>query len=66
MHTPIIPLRQRLSLRERARLNAWIAKDLSDHFGGTTADYLRPLNHKLKEEIRHHFQFPDDKAALAA
>lgn len=66
MHLPVIPLSQKLSFRSKARLNACIARDLSDHFGGTTADYLRPLNHKLREDIRHHFQFLNDKAALAA
>ena len=66
MYTPIIPLNQRLSFRDRARLNTWIAKDLSDNFGGNTADYLRPLNHKLREEIHHRYQRMNDEAAVAA
>lgn len=66
MQTPVIPLQRRLSFRERARLNAWIAKDLSDHFGGATADYLRPLNQKLREEIHHRHRWPDRKVAAAA
>jgi hypothetical protein len=66
MHLPVIPLSQKLSLRQKAHLNACIARDLSDHFGGKTSDYLRPLNHKLREDIRHHFHFLNDKAAVAA
>lgn len=66
MVTPIIPLNQRLSFRDRARLNACIARDLADNFGGNTADYLRPLNHKLREEIHHHHQCMNDEAAVAA
>ena len=66
MYTPIIPLNQRLSFRDRARLNACIAKDFSDNFGGTTADYLRPLNLKLREEIYRHYQSRNDETAVAA
>ena len=66
MQISLIPLSQRLPFRDRARLNASIARDLSDHFGGTTSDYLRPLNHKLKEEIRHHCRCLKAKAAAAA
>ena len=66
MHTPIIPLNQKLSFRDKARLNACIARDLADYFGGSTADYLRPLNHKLREEIHHQYRGVDREAAVAA
>jgi hypothetical protein len=48
MSNTIIPLDTRMSLREKVRLNIWIAQDLADSFGGRTADYLIPLNKKLK------------------
>jgi hypothetical protein len=51
MHNTIIPFEARLSLREKVRLNKWIAKDLADSFGGRRADYLIPLNKKLKIKI---------------
>ncbi len=37
------------ALREKARLNASIAKDLADSFGGDIADYLTRLNRNLKK-----------------
>ena len=66
MHTPIIPLNQRMSFRDKARLNACIARDLADSFGGSTADYLRPLNHKLKKDINFHYRRLKAKMAAAA
>ena len=66
MHAPIVPLNQKLSFREKARLNTCIAKDLSDSFGRNTAYYLRPLNLKLREEIQHRYQCSSGKAAAAA
>jgi len=51
MYNTIIPFDARLSLREKVRLNIWIAKDLADSFGGRRADYLIPLNKKLKIKI---------------
>lgn len=51
MFNTIIPFDTRLSLREKVRLNIWIAKDLADSFGGRRADYLIPLNKKLKIKI---------------
>ncbi len=36
------------ALREKARLNASIAKDLADGFGGDVADYLKRLNKNLR------------------
>jgi hypothetical protein len=47
----LIPLDYRMSLREKARLNICIAKDLSDSFGGRKSDYLKRLNQKLKMKI---------------
>lgn len=66
MHTPIIALNQRLSFRDKARLNACIARDLADSFGGNTADYLKPLNQKLRKEICLHSQNLKAKMAVAA
>lgn len=40
-----------MSLREKARLNVWLAKDLAENFGGKKADYLKKLNQKLRSEI---------------
>jgi hypothetical protein len=40
-----------MSLRDKARLNICIAKDLADSFGGRKADYLIPLNRKLRMKI---------------
>jgi hypothetical protein len=39
------------AFREKARLNAWISRDLAEGFGGRKVDYLKRLNGRLKEEI---------------
>ena len=39
------------SIRDKARLNICIAKDLADSFGGKKADYLKRLNRKLRMKI---------------
>ncbi len=36
-------------LREKARLNASIARDLAESFGGDIADYLKRLNKNLRK-----------------
>ena len=41
----------KMSLRDKARLNICIAKDLADSFGGRKADYLIRLNQKLRMNI---------------
>jgi hypothetical protein len=41
----------KMSWRDKARLNICIAKDLADSFGGRKADYLVRLNRKLKMKI---------------
>ena len=41
----------KMSFREKARLNVCIAKDLADNFGGRKVDYLKMLNQKLKAQI---------------
>jgi len=51
MFNNIIPFDIRLSVREKVRLNIGIAQDLADSFGGRKADYLIPLNKKLKMKI---------------
>lgn len=40
-----------MSLREKARLNVWLAKDLAENFGGRKADYLKKLNQSLRKRI---------------
>ena len=40
----------KMSLREKARLNVCIAKDLAENFGGKKADYLKKLNQKLRAQ----------------
>ena len=40
-----------MSLREKARLNVWLAKDLAENFGGRKADYLKKLNQGLRKRI---------------
>lgn len=51
MLNKVIPLDDRMSLREKVRLNICIAKDLADSFGGSKADYLKRLNQNLKIKI---------------
>jgi hypothetical protein len=41
----------KMSFREKARLNVCIAKDLAENFGGKKADYLKMLNQKLRIQI---------------
>ena len=41
----------KLSWRNKARLNICIAKDLADSFGCRKADYLIRLNQKLRMKI---------------
>lgn len=41
-----------MSLREKARLNVWLAKDLAENFGGNKADYLKKLNQRLRTRIK--------------
>jgi hypothetical protein len=46
-----INLNSKASVRDKARLNIWIAKDLADSFGGRKTDYLIRLNRKLRMKI---------------
>ncbi len=46
-----IEMNSRVSLRDKARLNICIAKDLADNFGGRKADYLIRLNRRLRMDI---------------
>lgn len=41
----------KMSFREKARLNVCIAKDLAENFGGKKVDYLKILNRKLRTQI---------------
>ena len=40
-----------MSLKEKAQLNVWLAKDLAENFGGKKSDYLKKLNQKLRTKI---------------
>ena len=54
MFRTIIPFNSKMSLRDKARLNICIAKDLADSFGGSKADYLKRLNQRLRIRIALH------------
>ncbi|MGB5748474.1 MAG: hypothetical protein WBM69_15955 [Desulfobacterales bacterium] len=40
-----------MTLRDKARLNIGMAKDLAENFGGKKADYLKKLNQRLRTQI---------------
>ena len=46
-----INLNSKASIKEKARLNICIAKDLADSFGGSKTDYLKRLNRKIRLKI---------------
>ena len=56
----------KMSLRDKARLNICIAKDLADSFGGREADYLIRLNRKLRMKITIDSENYTDCIAMAA
>jgi hypothetical protein len=41
----------KISWRNKARLNICIAKDLADSFGGSKTEYLKRLNQNLRGKI---------------
>jgi len=51
MFNTVVPINNKMSCREKVRLNICIAKDLADSFGGRKADYLIRLNRKLRMKI---------------
>ena len=51
MFNIVVPINNKMSWRDKARLNICIAKDLADSFGGRKADYLIRLNQKLRMKI---------------
>lgn len=53
----------KMSWRDKARLNICIAKDLADSFGGRKAEYLKRLNQKLRLRITFDTTHPFAKAA---
>lgn len=55
MLSTVIPLSRKFTLRQKARLNICIARDLSENFGGSKADYLKRLNRNLKMRIAIDF-----------
>jgi len=46
-----ININSKASIRDKARLNICIAKDLADSFGGNKTDYLKRLNQKLRMKV---------------
>ena len=61
-----INLNSKASIKEKARLNICIAKDLADSFGGSKADYLKRLNRKLRLKIVRDSAFYPRPLAKAA
>jgi hypothetical protein len=61
-----VNINSKASIREKARLNICIAKDLADSFGGRKADYLIRLNRKLKMKITISSANFTDCIAMAA
>ena len=41
----------KMTVRDKARLNIGMAKDLAENFGGKKADYLKKLNQRLRTQI---------------
>ena len=61
-----IPLPNKIFWRKKAQTNICIAKELADIFGGTKADYLKKLNHRLRIKIADHYEFYCDVYVKAA
>ncbi|CAB1063156.1 hypothetical protein D1BOALGB6SA_7939 [Olavius sp. associated proteobacterium Delta 1] len=61
-----INLNSKASIRDKARLNICIAKDLADSFGGRKADYLIRLNRKLRMKIAIGSEYYTSCIAIAA
>lgn len=66
MYYQFIPSNYKEALRDKARLNICIAKDLSENFGGSKADYLKRLNRKLRSKIAVAYSFNAHSFAMAA
>jgi hypothetical protein len=66
MRIVAINLNRKASIKEKARLNICIAKDLADSFGGSKADYLKRLNRKLRQRILDDSAFYPRLLAKAA
>ncbi len=66
MPVNVLAVRRKILLRKKARLNICIAKDLADSFGGRKADYLIPLNRKLRIDISFSGAHIKDCLAKAA
>lgn len=61
-----INLNSKASIKDKARLNICIAKDLADSFGGRKADYLIRLNRKLRMNITIGAAYFSNGLAIAA
>ena len=66
MLSTMISLDYKMSLRDKARLNICIAKDIADTFGGSKADYLKRLNQKLRNRIAAQSNSHNNYLAKAA
>jgi len=66
MFSAVIQLNNKMSLRDKARLNICLAKDLADSFGGRKADYLIRLNQKLRMKITNGSAYFKNCLAKAA
>ena len=66
MLSTVIQLDNKMSLRDKARLNICIARDLAESFGGRKADYLIRLNRNLKMKIAIDSANVADRMAAAA
>ena len=66
MFNKVIQLNNKMSLRNKARLNICIAKDLAYSFGGRKADYLIRLNQQLRMKIVIGSENFTDCMAIAA
>ena len=62
----VITIDNKMSLRDKARLNICIAKDLADSFGGRKADYLIRLNRKLRMNIAFGSEYFTNCKAIVA
>jgi len=66
MHYRFIPSNYKEALRDKARLNICMAKDLSESFGGSKADYLKGLNRKLRLKIAMDYSSDAQTFAMVA
>jgi hypothetical protein len=66
MFTSNIPLNSKATWRKKAQTNICMAKELVDIFGGSKADYLKKLNHRLRMRIAENYGYYSSPFAKAA